>query len=344
MMMHFTHCTSARPDLKNRAAVAPLLIASLLTALLWAGEALGKNDITRVGVLTFFDVDSEIWSGIWWETFGRTIKDQGWIEGETVSFDYRSAHNLSDNFASGADALVKLEVDVIVAIGAPALRAAYAATRTIPIVAVDFTNDPVSAGYAKSYAQPGGNVTGVFLDAPEFAGKWFELLLAMIPELERVSVLWDPAPGATHLHAVRGVAESESIELQVLKVHKPNDIDKAFDALGGQSHAVIILPSPMSYSESARLATLALEHHMLATSMAREFAIAGGALSYGPDLVLAWKRIAVLVAKILSGSNPAKIPVERPTRFQLVVNLKSAKALGITVPQSVLLRADEVIR
>jgi putative ABC transport system substrate-binding protein len=341
--MAFMHYQRKQPDSKNRAAVALLLIASLLTTLLWAGEVSGKSDIARVGILSFFDIDYPE-SHIWLEAFHRTIKDQGWIEGKTVSFDYRSAHSAPENYAATANALVELEVDVIVAIGAPALRAAYSATKTIPIVAIDFTSDPVSAGYAKSYAQPGGNVTGVFLDAPEFAGKWFELLMAMIPELARVSVLWDPAPGATHLSAVRGVAKSENIKLQVLEVRTPDDIDKAFDALPRRSHAVIILPSPMTYWQSPRLATLALEHRLPATSMAREFATAGGVLAYGPDLTLAWERLAVLVAKILSGSNPAKIPVERPTKFQLVVNLNTAKTLGITIPQSILLRADEVIR
>lgn len=240
--------------------------------------------------------------------------------------------------------MVELKVDVIVADSAPTLRAAHAATRAIPIVAFDYTTDPVAEGYIQSYRRPGGNVTGVFLDAPEFAGKWFELLKAMIPGLSRVAVLWDPAPGATHLRAVRTVAGSLNIKLQVLEVRKPADIDTAFSAISEGTQAVIILPSPMTYGQIARLARLALKHRLPATTMNPEFASTGGIIAYGPAPDLADVRIAIMVAKILSGSKPAHVPVERPTTFQLVVNLKTAKALGITIPQSILLRADEVIR
>jgi putative ABC transport system substrate-binding protein len=184
----------------------------------------------------------------------------------------------------------------------------------------------------------------VFLDAPEFTGKWLELLMAMIPDLSRISVLWDPGPGTTHLQAVRSAAGSFDIKLQVVEVRKPDDIEKAFAALRGPPQAVIILPSPMIYQQSARFAKLALKHQLPATSFAREFAIAGGALAYGPDDTWSFERQAVMVAKILGGAKPAEIPVERPTKIRLVVNLKTAKTLGITIPQSILLRADEVIR
>jgi putative ABC transport system substrate-binding protein len=274
----------------------------------------------------------------------RILAGEGWIEGKNVAFEYRSAHSDPSQFAETAVELVGLKVNVILADGTAALRAAYAATRTIPIVAIDYTSDPIAEGYVDSYARPGGNVTGVFLDAPEFAGKWFELLRAMVPDLSRVAVLWDPGPGANHLHAVRSVAGSLDIKLQVLEVRKPDDLGRAFSALRGRPQAVIFLPSPMIYGQSARLAKLALKHRLPATSFAREFAIAGGAIAYGPEENSTWERNAVLMAKILGGSNPAELPIERPTKIQLVVNLKTAKALGITVPQSILLRADEVIR
>ena len=190
----------------------------------------------------------------------------------------------------------------------------------------------------------GGNVTGVFLEAPECGGKWLGLFKAWVPDLARVAVLWDPGPGANHLQAVRNVASSLHIKLQVLEVHKPDDIDTAFSTLRGRPQALIFLPSPMIYWQSARLAELALKHRLPATSMAREFVNAGGALAYGPGRAASWERSAVLVAKILGGSNPAELPVERPTKIRLVVNQKTAKALGITIPQSILLRADEVIR
>jgi putative ABC transport system substrate-binding protein len=330
--------------MKNRVAAVLLLAGAVLTTLGWTGEARGQAKLARVGILTFSAVTDYSTLETVLKVFRRTLADRGWVEGKSVSFEYRSAHSDPSQFAEAATALTERKVDVIVADGTPALRAAYAATRTIPIVAIDFTSDPIAEGYVQSWARPGGNVTGVFLDAPEFAGKWFELLIAMVPNLSRVSVLWDPGPGATHLQAVRGAAKLLDIRLQVLEVHKPDDIDRAFDALRGRPQAAIFLPSPMTWAQSARLARLALKHRLPATSMAREFAIGGGAIAYGPDANLAWERIGVLVAKILAGAKPGNLPIERPTKFNLVVNLNTAKTLGITIPQSIMLRADEVIR
>jgi putative ABC transport system substrate-binding protein len=344
MTTHSRHHEHARRDMKNRFAAMLLLTGAVLTTLGWTGDAWGQTKLARVGVLTFLADTDDPRSGYWFGLFRSNLADHGWVEGKTVSFEYRNAHSDPSRFAGAAAALVGLEVDVIFADGTPALRAAYAATRSIPIVGLDFTTDPIAEGYTQSYARPSGNVTGVFLDAPEFAGKWFELLKAIVPDLSRVAVLWDPAPGATHLHAVRSVARLLDIKLQVLEVRKPEDIDKAFSALHGRPQALIILPSPMIYDQSARLARLTVKHALLATSMDREFANADGTLAYGPELTSTIERCAALVAKILSGSNPAELPVERPTRIQLVVNLKTAKTLGITIPQSILLRADEVIR
>jgi putative ABC transport system substrate-binding protein len=279
------------------------------------------------------------------EPLRRKLSEEGWVESKNVSFEYSSANSDPSQFAEAAAALVALKVDVIVAASAPALRAAYAATRTIPIVAIDLTTDPVAEGYIESYARPGGNVTGIFLDAPEFAGKWFELLKEVVPNLSRVTALWDPAPGPTHMLAVRDVAKSLNIELEIIQVRKPDDLDKAFAAMSGRPQAVILLPSPMIYWQNARLAGLALKHRLPATSMAVEFANAGGLLAYGPELTAKYHHnaVAVMVAKIMGGANPAALPVERPTNIQLIVNLKTAKTLAITIPQSVLLRADEVI-
>jgi putative ABC transport system substrate-binding protein len=315
-----------------------------LTGLGWTADSWGQANVRRVGILTFSPViGNPAWEH-YRDIFRRTLADRGWIEGKNVSFEYRDAHGDPSRFAEAAAELVGLEVDAIWAAGAPALRAAYSATRSIPIVAADYTTDPVADGYVESYRRPGGNVTGVFLDAPEFAGKWFELLKAMIPNLSLVSVLWDPGAGITHVESVRSVAESLDIELQILEVHKPADLDGAFAKLHDRPQAVVILPSPMIYGQSARLARLALKHRLPATSMDPEFANAGGALAYGPELTSTIERIAIFVAKILGGSSPAELPVERPTKIQLVVNLKTAKTLGITTPQSILLRADEVIR
>jgi putative ABC transport system substrate-binding protein len=330
--------------MKHRTAAVPLLAAALLTCLGWTGESWAQAKIPRVGILSFGQGLTGDPAKQWWEPFHRTLRNQGWIEGQNVSLEFRNAPGDPSRLAEAAAEFVQLKVDVILAASAPAVRAAYAATRTIPIVANDFTTDPVAEGYVESYGRPGGNLTGVFLDAPGFAGKWLELLKAMIPGLSRVVVLWDPSPGPTHLRALQGAARSFGVQLQVVEVRKPDDLDRAFSAFRGWPQALIILPSPMIYEQSERLAKLTMKHRLPATSMARLFAEAGGAVAYGPDLASAYERCAVLVAKILGGAKPAELPVERPTKVQLVVNLKTIKALGLTVPDSVLLRADEVIR
>jgi putative ABC transport system substrate-binding protein len=330
--------------MRHRTVAALLFAGALLASLGWTGESWGQAKLPRVGILTFFSVTEDATTKQWFEPFRRTLAEQGWIEGKNVAFEYRSANGDPSQSGEAAAQLAGLKVDVIWALGATMVRAAYAATRAVPIVAQDFTTDPVVEGYAESYGRPGGNVTGVFLDAPEFAGKWFELLKAMVPRLSRVSVLWDPGPGPTHLEAVRSVARSLGVELQVLEVRNPDDIGRVFSALRGRPQALIILPSPMLYVQSARLAELALKHRLPGTSMSRTFADAGGAVSYGPDVPSTSGRNAVVVAKILGGAKPADLPVERPTKFNLIVNLKTAKALGITIPESIRVRADEVIR
>jgi putative ABC transport system substrate-binding protein len=330
--------------MRNRSAAVLLLTVALLTSLGWPGESWGQTKIPRVGILSFDAVTVDPTVGQWLEPFRRTLADQGWIEGQSVLFEYRSARSDPSQLAEAATELVRLKVDVIWATSAPVVRAAYAATRTIPIVALDFTTDPVAAGYAESYGRPGGNLTGLFLDAPGFSGKWLQFLKAIVPRLSHVVVLWDPGAGAAHLQGVRSVARSWRLQLQVVEVHKPDDIDRAFSALRGRPQALIILPSPMIFAQSERLAKLAMKHRLPATSMARAFAEAGGAVAYGPERASAHERSAVSVAKILGGAKPGDLPVERPTKFELVVNLKTAKALGLTVPDSILYRADEVIR
>ena len=344
MMMTFNCHAQAREGMKKRVAAVLFLAVAMLTGPGGTGESWGQTKIARVGILTFFAVKDDPTQALWLEPFRRTLADKGWVEGKNLSVEYQNAHSDPSQFLGAAAELARLKVDVILATGAPAVRAAYAATRTIPIVANDFTTDPVAEGYVESYGRPAGNLTGMFLDAPEFAGKWFDLLQAIVPGLSRVAVLWDPSPGPTHLHAVRRVASSLGVKLQVLEVRTPDDIGKAFSALRGRPQALIILPSPMIYVQSARLAELALKHGLPATSMLRAFADAGGVVAYGPDMTLTFERNADFVAKILGGAKPGNLPVERPTKFKLVVNLKTAKALGITIPESMLLRADEVIQ
>ncbi len=330
--------------MRRHCAAALLAVVSLIAVSQWPGQVWAKADARRVGVLSYSAAADNPGFKAVLDEFRHELASLGWIEGQNMIIEYRDAGGDPLRFPGAAKALAELDVDVIFATSAPALRAAHAATRSIPIVGGDFTSDPIAEGYIRSYLRPGGNVTGVFLDAPEFAGKWFELLREMIPDLSRVAVLWDPGPETAHLQAVRSVAGRLNITLQVLEANRPEDLERVFMALDKRSQAIILLPSPMVYNQSAHLARLALQHDLPATSMAREFAIAGGTLAYGPERASVWKRCASLVARILDGTAPGDVTAQRASRIELVVNLKTAKQLGITIPQSILLRADEVIR
>jgi len=319
-----------------------VLGALLLSASGWWVDAQGQAKISRVGILTIEppgDGHKKAYGA-----FYRTLVAQGWVEGRDVEFTYARTDGESSRFAKAASELVALKVDVIFADSAPAVRAAFAATRTIPIVASDFTTDPVAEGYAENYRRPGKNVTGVFLDAPEFSAKWLELLKSIVPGLSRAVVLWDPSPGDAHLRALQLAARSFGVQLQVVEVRTPQEIDRAASEFRGRPEALIVLPSPMTWRESARLAKLAITQRLPSTSFARPFAATGGLVAYGPNGDSVDERCGVLMAKILGGARPAELPIERPTKVELVVNLKAAKALNLTIPESILARADRVIR
>jgi putative ABC transport system substrate-binding protein len=317
---------------------------SMLATLALPEPGWAQDKPIRIGVLTFpVSADKgEIFQSE--EPLRRTLAGFGWVDGKNVSLEFRRVSGGPDEFADSAADLVGRKVDIICADSAPATRAAHAATRSIPVIGLDFTNDPVAAGYVETYGRPGGNVTGVFLDAPGFAAKWLELLRGFNPKLSQVAVLWDPTPGAAHLEALRAAAPGFGIKLQVLEVRKPTDLEAAFAALRGTPQALIVLPSPMTWGESERLARLSRKHRLLATSMAPQFARAGGALTYGPDPHAALERMAVMVAKVLNGAKPAELPVERPAKFNLIVNARTVRELGLAVPEAVTVGADEVIR
>ncbi len=318
-----------------------MLAVAALTAGAWSGESWAQAKVPRVGMLILSEAVKPL---SWHSSFIEGLAERGWVPGKNVELEYRFASGDGMRFDEGAEELVRLKVDVIYALSAPAARAAFAATATIPIVTQDYTNDPVAAGYAVSYSRPGKNLTGVFLDAPEFAGKWIELLRAIAPGLQRVVILWDPAPGVTHLKAVQRAARRLGLQLEVHEVRAPDDIDKAFSALRGRPQALLILPSPMTFTQNARLADLALKYRLPGTSIARGFAEAGGAISYGPDAAETSQRNAVQVAEILGGAKPGDLPIERPNKFVLLINMKTIKALGLKVPDSLLSSAEQVGR
>lgn len=317
------------------------LVVVVLTAGACWGECWAQAKVPRVGMLLLSEAYK---TQAWHSTFTQGLIERGWVPGKNVALEYRFASGKGMRFENGAEELVRLKVDVIYAVSAPATHAAYAATTRIPIVAMDYTNDPVAAGYAASYSRPGKNLTGVFLDAPDFAGKWMELLKAIVPGLQRVAILWDPAPGTTHLKAVQRAAQPLGLQLEIHEVRTPDDIDKAFSAFRGRPQALLILPSPMTFTQSAQLADLALKYRLPATSFGRGFAEAGGAISYGPDIAETVQRNVIQVAKILDGVKPGDLPIERPNKFDFLINMKTVKVLGLKVPFSLLSGAEQVSR
>ena len=240
--------------------------------------------------------------------------------------------------------LVARPVDIILAIGPAAVRAARAATSALPIVALDLESDPVASGFIASLARPGGNITGLFLDFPEFSQKWLELLKETVPSISNVAVFWDPASGPSQLQAAEAAAKSFNLSVLVQKVSTSSDIERAFQlATAQRTEGVLILPSPFVGGNTKLLSELTAAHRLPAITLFTDFARQGGLLAYGPNLLTAYRQQGVLVAKLLRGASAAETPVERPAKFELVLSLKAADSLGITVPSSVLLRADEVI-
>lgn len=240
--------------------------------------------------------------------------------------------------------LAKLNVDLIVAASPGAIRAAMAATRTIPIVVTDLESDPVAAGFVDSNARPGGNVTGVFLDFPDFGKKWFQALQEAIPQVSPVGVFWDPASGPTQRKAVQTAAEQFGEKLIVIEVRQLSDAESAFQSLVQQgAHALLLLPSPVVGGNTKLLADLSLKHRLPSVSVFPQFARDGGLMAYGPDLMGFFRQLGGMAAKIFRGANIAELPIETPTRFEFVLNLRTAKLLDLTMPTSMLVRADEVI-
>jgi putative ABC transport system substrate-binding protein len=322
--------------MKRFASTLTTVSVLVLTGAMHPAQA--QNKIPRVGILTVDETTQAL------EPFARAMREHGWVEGKNVIFELRHGGGNPRQMAEPAAELVRSNVDVLLPIGPPAVRAAVAATRTIPIVAHDLETDPVLAGYAQTYGRPGGNVTGLFLDSPDLAGKWLELLKAILPAMSSAVVLWDSTSGPIPLAAVRTVAPTFGVKLQVVEIKTPDEIDRAARVFRGNPQALIVLPSPMMFYQSARLAQLAERQRLPATSMFVPFAEAGGMLAYGPDLPATFERCAELVAKILSGAQAGNLPIERSTKFDFVLNLKTAKALRLNMPDTVLLRADTTIQ
>jgi putative ABC transport system substrate-binding protein len=280
-----------------------------------------------------------------WLAFQQGLRELGWIEGTNFTTEYRAAEDREERLPDLAAELVHLRVDLILAIAVAAVRAAQHATATIPIV-MFINSDPVAGGLVTSYARPGGNVTGVAASTPELAAKRLELLKQAVPAIARVAVLWDPSVPAKVLEsrAVQAEAQTLGLGYQSLEVRGPEEFAGAFAATRGRADGLAILGSPLTVTYRARILDFAAQTGLPAMYDKREFAADGGLLAYVPNTRDVGQRQATYVAKILKGAKPADLPVEQPTRFDLVINLKTAQALGITIPPSVLAQATEVIQ
>ena len=272
------------------------------------------------------------------------LRDLGYIEGRDVVFESRYADGRLERLPDLAAELVRLRVDVMVTGTNPNVAAAKRATATMPIVMVA-TADPVGAGFIANLARPGGNITGLSIDASrEILAKNLGLLTEIVPRLSRVGVLRGIEPGSG-LAEIEVAARRLNVALDIVDMRSLNDIESAFVAMTGKRvGAVILLVGALGYEGRQRIADLALKHRLPAVGLLKEYAQAGLLLSNGPNLPDLYRRAATYVAKILRGANPADLPVEQPTKYELVINLKAAKALGLAIPQSLLLRADEVIQ
>jgi len=283
------------------------------------------------------------------EAFGQGLRDLGYVEGRNVVIEYRDAEGKPERLPTLAAELVALRVDVIVAAGTPQALAAKQATKTIPIVFASAASDSVTSGLVTSLARPGGNVTGLTGLGPELVGKCLEQLTQAVPGVTRVAVLWQPGALGERadkdmLKGAEVAARALAVRLQFVQARGPADFDKAFsDMTGARTSALTVLPSAMFFGERSRLVALAAKNRLPAVFPWREGVDAGGLMAYGPNVADLYRRAAIYVDKVLKGAKPGDLPVEQPTKFELVINLKTAKALGLTIPPSLLARADHVV-
>ena len=279
------------------------------------------------------------------DAFIGGLRDAGWIAGRNATIEYRHAAGDPARLSKLAQELVALKVDVIVAAGTEAIQAASRATTTIPIV-MAISSDPVASGLVASLARPGANVTGLTHLNIDISGKRLELLREAVPGARRVAVLWNSGHPVKprEWQAVREAAQRLGMNLRSVEVKRSPDVDRVLVAIGEEKiDALVALEDPLLLAHRRRIAEFALHHRLPSMFEPREFVEAGGLMSYGPVFADLYRRAAVYVDKILKGTKPADLPVEQPTKFELVINMKTAKALGLTIPPAVLLRADHVL-
>jgi putative tryptophan/tyrosine transport system substrate-binding protein len=321
-----------RPALIWLAAAA---VALFLAAPLAAGGQQATK-VPRVGVLDYSPA---------WEPFRQALRELDYVEGQNIAIEYRSTEGRQELLREHATELVRLKVDVIVAAGTPSTLAAMQATTTIPIVMVS-TGDPLRTGLVASLARPGGNVTGNTILGAELSGKRLQLLKDILPNVSRVAFLWNPANTSqvSHFNEIQAAARALALTLQSVEVRDPKEFDSAFVKMSRERpDALIMTADAMHRRHLARVVDFTASRRLPAMYQVKAYVEAGGLMSYGASQSDLYRRAAVYVDKILKGAKPGDLPVEQPTKFELVINLKTAKALGLTVPPSLLLQVDQVI-
>jgi putative tryptophan/tyrosine transport system substrate-binding protein len=279
------------------------------------------------------------------EALRQGLRELGWVEGQTVQLEYRWAHGQRERLPELATELVRAESDVLVVSGSTGIQAARAATHQIPIVIAALLVDPASAGFVSSLAHPGGNITGVASQYEEIVTKQVQLLAEAIPGLTRLAVLWNGPGGSGVADAATAAAKALGLRARLVEVRQPTEFDGALRAArDGHAQAVHVLPSPWFSTHRRRLIALAARYRLPAMYELREYVQDGGLMSYGVSIPDMHRHAARYIDQILKGANPGDLPIERPAKFKLVINLKTAKALGLTIPQSLLGRADEAIQ
>ena len=318
--------------------------ATLLVAPLGAA---GQDKVWRIGYLVTGSLTSPE-TRVIAEALRQGLREHGYVEGQNLLIEYRAADGKLERLPRLATELVGLKVQVIVAASTPLARAAQQATRTIPIVAVAL-GDPVGDGLAASLSRPGGNLTGSTFLGPGLVPKRLELLKEALPRVSRVAALWHPGAFGDRttremFEETATVARRLEIRLKFVEVRRPDDLDQAFSAMiADRADALVTFPSPILYNQRRRLVGLAARHRLPAMFNAKEFVELGGLIAYGASVPDLNRRAAIYVDKILRGANAGELPIEQPTQFELAINLKTAKSLGLAIPPSLLARADQVI-
>ena len=326
--------------IRRRAFLGALgLLAAPLVA-----EAQSAAKVARIGV---FQPGTQDGAPQLFEAFRQGMRERGYVEGQHVVYERRFGENRRERIAEAAAELVRLKVAVIVTATDQGIAAVKQQTQTIPIVMANST-DPVGTGFVASLARPGGNITGNSAMSPELASKRLALLKEILPGLTRIAILWNPeVRGAVFdYRETEGAARALRMTLQSIEVTRVEDLERALAATTtGRAEALIVpSPNPVAFGNRGRIASFALQHRLPTMFSVKDFAEAGGLLTYGPSPIELWRRAAAYVDKILKGARPGDLPVEQPTKFELVINLKTAKALGLTTPPSLLQRADQVIQ